>query len=168
STLCLKSNWGRRFRASLVGRVLGFVATFLAVVVSWVFFRAPNFSAAGNMLRGMAGLQGAILPEGLSFALHGLQPLLSTIGVHFGSGSGSEMIRTWVWIGALLAIALAVPNSQEMLTKYRPVLEINNLERKPTPVQWALTPAWAVIAGAAIFLGVISINRVSEFLYWQF
>ena len=36
------------------------------------------------------------------------------------------------------------------------------------PPEWAPSRGWAVVIGTLAFLAVISISRVSEFLYWQF
>jgi hypothetical protein len=41
---------------------LGWVLTMLFVLAGWVLFRSPDFSAASNMLVGMAGLSGAFAP----------------------------------------------------------------------------------------------------------
>src|SRR5260221_451832 len=52
-----KPSWG--------GLWLGRGVTLLAVIVGWVFFRADNFAAAAEMLRGMAGRNGAVFPNQL-------------------------------------------------------------------------------------------------------
>src|SRR5665213_1633261 len=44
--------------AGIVGRLAAWALTFLAVVVAWVFFRAPDLRTAFDMLSGMAGLHG--------------------------------------------------------------------------------------------------------------
>ncbi len=44
-------------------RLLAMLLTFLAVVVAWVFFRAPDFATACSVLSGMAWLNGVSLPE---------------------------------------------------------------------------------------------------------
>ncbi len=155
---------------SIIRRAFGFVVTFLAVAVAWVFFRATSFAAALDVLRGMAGLYGISLPEGFAFALRPVAPALHALGVSFAQESGAQMIKTWGWIIALLGIAWLLPNSQELLARYRPVIEMNSPAATPShrALAWRLTPGWAVFAGAIGFLGVISITRVSEFLYWQF
>ena len=168
----IRANRGapNRLYSSFTARAFGFALTFVAVVVAWVFFRAPSFAAALDMLGGMAGRHGATLPAGLAFALHPVMPVLRGLGIGFAHESGSQMIRMWSWITALLAIAWVLPNSQELLARYRPVLEMNRNHTLtvPTRLVWRLTPAWAIFAGALAFLGVISITHVSEFLYWQF
>src|SRR6266571_3163950 len=45
----------RTWANHLATRLLGGFATYAAVCIAWVFFRAPNFSIAARMLRGMFG-----------------------------------------------------------------------------------------------------------------
>ena len=54
--------------AGLFGRGAAWLATFLAVVVAWVFFRAPDVATAGRVLHGMAGLDGVGTRPGLTQA----------------------------------------------------------------------------------------------------
>ena len=79
-----------RFRNSRSGAVFGVILTFLAVVVAWVFFRAPSFAGAFNLLAGMAGLHGIVIPSGLEFALKPVRGFLDLLGVRFANTSGSS------------------------------------------------------------------------------
>ena len=45
------------------GRMLGCFVTFLAVVAGWVIFRADSIGAALAILKGMAGLNGFVVPD---------------------------------------------------------------------------------------------------------
>ena len=163
------------FRRSPMGAPFGFALTFFGVVVAWVFFRAANFNAAVGMLKGMAGLHGIVLPSGLEFAFRPLINILSALGITFGSGSGSQFVVTYLWVSALLGIALLLPNTQELLALFEPVLEMTSVRTARADqvplirrLRWAYSPAWAVLGGLIAFLGIVSITRVSEFLYWQF
>jgi D-alanyl-lipoteichoic acid acyltransferase DltB (MBOAT superfamily) len=147
---------------------VAWLLTFLGVVIAWVFFRSPTFHGAVVILSGMAGLSGATLPEALAPALVHVRPLLRVIGVQFGAGSGSQFIWSWAWILALGCIALALPNTQQLLGRFDPVLDMRQLARPPRWLVWTPSPAWAVATGTVAFLGIMSITRVSEFLYWQF
>ncbi|HEX7455714.1 MAG TPA: MBOAT family protein, partial [Gallionella sp.] len=77
--------WGE---GGWLARCFAILLTFLAVVVAWVFFRAPDFTTASSMLSGMTGLNGMSLSEsavrhltgslpqlGEQVALNGLTPL---------------------------------------------------------------------------------------------
>ena len=161
-----------KYRHSRLGGAASLSLTFLAVVVAWVFFRASSFAAALDILHGMAGRHGAALPEGLAFAVRPAIKQLAALGIGFDSNSGTEFVATWIWIAACLAIIMLLPNTQEFLSRFNPVLMT---ERAPILhsgswvfLRWWLSGTWAVAIGAIAFLGIISITRVSPFLYWQF
>lgn len=67
--LMINHGWNRLFphrdTDSLPGKILGRTITFLAVTISWVFFRSNDLESALRMLRGMAGQNGAVLPAQL-------------------------------------------------------------------------------------------------------
>lgn len=153
---------------SRVGQAVGWFLTFFSVVVAWTLFRSPNFTAALDMLRGMAGQAGAFLPQGMTPALRRFLPFLRAIGVHFDEGSGTEFVWTWVWIGALGLIAFLLPNTQQIFRRFHPVLETVEQTSFWRQLVWTPSVGWAVAIGAAAFFGIISITRFSEFLYWQF
>jgi len=155
----------RRLRSSFMGPAFGLALTFLAVTVAWTFFRAPTFSTAFNLIESMSGLHGIVIPSGLAFALRPLGGTLAAVGISFGHGSGTLLVKTYLWVFALLSVAFLAPSSQEILGRSQPVL---SQPRAKSLLLWARSPQWAMAVGALVFLGIISINHVSEFLYWQF
>jgi D-alanyl-lipoteichoic acid acyltransferase DltB (MBOAT superfamily) len=167
--LCLNHLW-RFLRTAMLGslpvtrpeRFAGFVLTFLAVLVAWVFFRAESFSGAIIMLEGMAGLHGMILPETWFARLGAVQPLLTGLG--FVAGKTPLFAGTWQFLatGGLLLCAFLAPNSQRL-------------------VAWQLAPGRSRTQGfggtvAATLFGLIAgytalhllVGGYSEFLYFQF
>jgi alginate O-acetyltransferase complex protein AlgI len=163
-----RSSFARRLGLSGFGQGLGWLITFLAVIVAWTFFRAPTFDAAANILRGMVGWRGASLPFNFRSILQPIEPLLTSIGVVFGDGSATDFVKAWLWIAVLGAVALILPNTQQVMSLFNPVLEVvEPVHHKPRLV-WTPSLGWAVAIGIAAFFGVISVTRVSEFLYWQF
>ncbi len=168
ATIAQKSKLAMRFRGSRLGEAMGWLLTFIAVVVAWTFFRSPNFTAALDMLRGMAGQAGAVLPQGLSPALRDFQPLLRALGIHFAEGSGTQLVQAWLWIGALGLIAFLLPNTQQIFRRFDPVLEEVQPAFNRRRLEWMPSPGWAVAIGTVAFISIISITRFSEFLYWQF
>jgi alginate O-acetyltransferase complex protein AlgI len=151
-------------------RVASSVLTFVCIIVAWVFFRADTFSTALNLIEGMTGMHGVSLPEGIIAQIEILRPLLRSLGVTFVYYDGAKTVSEWVWIFALLAIVLVAPNTQELTRKFNPVLEIkSHIDHKIYgAVTWYPSVGWAAIIGAVAFFSIISITRVSEFLYWQF
>ena len=74
---------------------------------------------------------------------------------------------------ALLAIALIMPNSVQILSAYEPVLYTP--KRPPVlpaglwrPLLWRPTPAWMALFAAVAAVSIIRLTGKSEFLYWQF
>ena len=121
--------------------------TFVAVVVAWVFFRAPNVSTALEMLRAMAGGNGV-----------GDLHLLATADIAV--------------VVALLALAWLAPNTQE-LTAYEGPHGAYDAHARPgvkttSGFAWTPSPRWALATGVLLAVSVMSLSRVSEFLYFQF
>ncbi len=141
--------------------------TFLAVVVAWVPFRAPTMDGAGRMLAGMAGLNGISLPNAIGARLGELRPLLEGWRIDFALGGGSAFVYGWLWIGALFAIAVLAPNSQQIVGRYRPALGAEPL-RAARRLAWGPSPRWALAIGLVAAGGTLALSQVSEFLYFQF
>jgi D-alanyl-lipoteichoic acid acyltransferase DltB (MBOAT superfamily) len=122
--------WGRISLPAPVGWLL----TFLPVVLAWTVFRAPDLHSAGAMLWGMAGGRG------------------------MGQGVG---LRQVTLIALLLAIALALPNLQQMMRG-------DSSGRLPNWLGWRPGTAWALACFGAFAVSLMQMTRVSPFLYFQF
>ncbi|WP_095012033.1 MBOAT family O-acyltransferase [Tsuneonella mangrovi] len=126
-------------------------ATVLAFVVSMVPFGSANLHSAFAMLAAMAG-------GGDGLAAHAQWPL----GV----------------VGALAATAacyiamFAVPNTQQIMGRFDPVLEWPRwraLETYRGWCQWRMAARWTIAAAIVFFLGVAFISRgTSAFIYFNF
>lgn len=158
---------------------LGFLITFIAVVFGMVLFRALSLAAAGHVLRGMIGLDGISLPQSVLGHISVLSPLLATLGIEGNFNSGSEFVGAVTWLAALTVIALAAPNSLEILARFEPALLFKSLRHKDSDIgtdwwhrvrtlQLQFTAPWALFIASAFVIGMFGLNRVSEFLYWQF
>jgi alginate O-acetyltransferase complex protein AlgI len=123
---------------------MAWLITFLAVVVGWVFFRASSASDAMQLLATMAGAKGFALPQGLERSLSGWLPSGISFVDHPG-GTADLML-----VALLLVCAVSLPNTQQILAGFQ-------LRRR-----------WAVGGGVLAALSLMSMNRVSEFLYFQF
>lgn len=152
-------------QSSLIGRYTGMTITFLAVVVAWVCFRAPDFHTAQSMVASMMGLNGVVLP-GRSLLSPELAGAIESFGIHFGPATlfyGLESI--WVWIAVLWAVAWFAPNSQQILAAHHPVLE--EVEYKGW-LRWQPNKAWLIIVVMILLYSITEMEKVSEFLYFQF
>jgi alginate O-acetyltransferase complex protein AlgI len=148
-----------------------FLAWLLAigfVVLVEVFFRADSVPTALRMFEGMFGGQGIAVPQALR---HLAAPMLAPIGVTVGSsGQGAlDFLQMIAWILAAWAIALAMPNTHEMLVEHEPALDFQPVaNRRKIELRWAPTRGWAFIVAVIALLSLMSFGQVSAFLYWQF
>lgn len=155
-----------------LGHGLGVVLTFLVVIIAWVPFRAESFGAAAAVLSGMAGLNGFMLPSSYLSLLGPLGGLLQWLGFRFTTDPGVFAGSTEVaWLVVLLVIALAFPNTQQIMSPNR---AHTNQARKPIgrghrlALQWRANAISAVTIAALAAVALLSLNRVTEFLYFQF
>jgi alginate O-acetyltransferase complex protein AlgI len=153
-------------RATPGGRLAGRTVTFIAVVVAWVFFRASTLEDAFAILRGMAGANGASLPASLAPYLGPMRGVLERVGVAFHLGGGARFVSEYVWIAVLLPVVMLAPNTQEILGKFEPALNVR--PGASTRFMWQPTARWAAVAAVITACGLLSLTRVSEFLYYQF
>ena len=153
-------SWGRAHLHPAAARTL----TFFAVMLAWVLFRADDFSIAFEVFGGLAGANGIALP-------HGLEPWAGWLP----RGAGYSGLR-WIEFAGLglpalataVALAFFAPTTQQLFRDYEPCFE-GSLQSAPS--RWpAWAPGWTWSLGfAALFAGcVFSMNRVTEFLYFQF
>jgi D-alanyl-lipoteichoic acid acyltransferase DltB (MBOAT superfamily) len=154
--------------ATPTGAFAGFAVTFLAVVVAMVLFRAPDLASAGNILTGMTGLHGIGLPGRLAGLAGG--PAMALLD---GPVEMRAFATAAAYLLALLAIALFMPNSLQILSAYEPVLYMP--KRPPLlwaglwrPLLWRPTAAWMMLFAAIAAVSMIRLTGKSEFLYWQF
>jgi len=158
--------------SSRAGRAASIALTFLVVVVGWVFFRASSFDAAMVIVRGMAGLNGISLPDMVAARTGALAPWLAAHGVVFTPGGGRDFAMTYVWVAALLPIVFWAPNTQQIMQGFQPALDHananNSANTSPTRLAWRSSPRWALAMSVVLALGLLSLTRPSEFLYFQF
>lgn len=124
--------------------------TFVAVVVAWVLFKAKTLAGAATMLKAMA------------FA--------NSWTVDRGGGQGEGYVVLLVLLG-MLALTLALPNTQQILRMAMPALSVPRIPsaRMVARIVWHPNVAWALVVSALLF-GTVSFigNRYSEFIYFNF
>ena len=124
--------------------LMAWIVLLVFINITWVFFRAPDLPGAVAMLKAMVGVNGAALPA----------PLAEILQVDFFRGEfmpGLPLkMQCPVWVAGAALIAFFAPGSFELGDRFRPSLRTGL---------------------AAVFLlglSVLNLNRVSEFLYFQF
>jgi len=158
-------------RSTFTGRVAAGAVTFLAVVVAWVFFRAENLHAALEILRGMAGANGMVLPYAWEQKLGTAAAWLTAQGVEFRNTktfSGGGQIN---WTLILLAVVWLAPNTQQIMRRAHPALAVGAHGVDYPGAHWWLwrtNAGWAAATAAFGTLAILSISGVSEFIYFQF
>ena len=168
----LRRYLGHDLRSStLMGSAMARVLTFTAVVVAWVLFRSDTIGSAFAVYRGMAGMNGIVLPEQWLnyYGIFGIW--LSKSGVLFGATPAfTKALQGPVLIGLLLSIVCFMPNTQQFMQKFEPAINIYRGEKHKAThrVQWSPDWKWAMGCALAMTAGIIMMDKVSEFLYFQF
>jgi alginate O-acetyltransferase complex protein AlgI len=134
----VRFNW--RCASYPLTRGLAQLTTFAAVLVAWVFFRAPDLDAAWSILQAMAGQAAA-------------------------ATSAFDDMAALPWLAALLAIVWLAPNSAEVVGY---TFAGKPLSLSGATAWWSPSWRWATACGLLAALCLMSMTRVSEFLYFQF
>ncbi len=161
-----------------VMRPAGLVLTLVAAAVALTYFRADTVRAGNDIVAGMAGLHGVALPDVIQSRLQSLAALLGRVGVVFEPRPLPDLLAMYAWIAALLAMALVPPNVLQMMYGTDPAItlplpygrdpRIAPWRRLFTRLAWRPNAGWAVAAGFVSLSGLLALNHVTAFLYWQF
>ncbi len=150
--LLINHGWRKLCPYPRVGRVhslLGWGLTMLAVVVSWVPFRAGSLDGAFRMLTGMAGMS--------TFS-----PSITLL---------REISEALPWIILLIIIVLFLPNTQQIMRNYNPAFETYRGEiysLRYRYLEWKPRRDFAIFFAFLFFVSLLCLARPSEFLYFQF
>jgi alginate O-acetyltransferase complex protein AlgI len=143
--LCINHSW-RKLNKPLP-KFIAWPITFIAVTVSWVIFRSHNISDALQLIKTMAGIKGIALTEGYQTSWQ----WLSEFGVKFQrSYPYLPTKESLVILIGLILWVLFLPNTQQIVQWFR-------------PKSW-----WAIGLSIMAIYSLLSLNKVSEFLYFQF
>ena len=127
---------------------LAWIITFNFINISWVFFRAKEWDDAIKVLSAMFSLDNIVLHSALesklkAFNLNGVE-----YGSMFSNIGGDSATAIWI-VGIVLSILL-FKNSIEQLEGFK------------------TTYKTAIITALALSMGILSLNKISEFLYFNF
>jgi hypothetical protein len=175
--LLVARRWPDRARYDRVMKPIGFVLTFIAVVVGMVLFRSPTIGTATNILRGMAGLNGFALPGTIVDHLGAVARVVGRLDEVGLSGDALRSLAKWILL--LGFFALALPNTLQLLSAFEPALGVkagvtgtppagSRLATWGSRLAWRPTLAWAVAVCILAAYGMYHLGGNSEFLYWQF
>ena len=128
--------------------LLAWFITFNFINIAWVFFRAKEWDDAIKVLKGMVGMTGVALPQFLSQKLSFLHAYGVEFGMFIAHIKGDNSTILYLMIG--FVIVLFLKNSAYYLDQFKPTKQM-------------------ALVGAVLFVwGFFYLNRVSEFLYFNF
>jgi alginate O-acetyltransferase complex protein AlgI len=136
---------------------LGWLLTMAVVILGLVFFRAADVGTALALISSMLGMTAAPAVGGVATAA-GLASL------------APDPSAAVFWIVVLGAIALACPNTQELMSNHwfssDPQPDAGS--SWPSWLTWRPTPVWAAIGAIVLAAALGSISSDAAFLYYQF
>ena len=156
-------------RRSTLGKFFATLLTFLTVVIAWVFFRADSYSSAISIISGMLSLNGISISEPLWNVLQTSHPdwLNGVIMNGLAPLSRINPDRALILIAVGLLIVFLLPNTQQLLYRFNPVLDEEH-ELKVPRWQWRFNPLFAWVLGFIFVISLTFLSRVRDFLYFQF
>lgn len=163
--ICKRWNINLPFKSM---NTLSVLITFIAVVVAWVVFRSNNISTALTIIKSMAGLNGFVLPDVWLPKWGRFGQWLVEHGVHFGNTHGLFKASEINWIIVSMFIVWLAPNSQQIMSKFKPALNLPQEDTKPKWLLWQPSYVWVVASAICTALSILSISEISEFIYYQF
>jgi hypothetical protein len=174
--LTINHGWRAIFKnrnKTKIGSFIAWTITFMAVVISWVPFRSESINGAANILIGMTGINGLVLPESYIAKLNnmlGFGDYLLSIGIMFKQSilivDAKKLLLS---LFVLLTITLLMPNTQEFMKNYESKLKLYK-DKVPENswTKWSPTFLWSLFITILIAISLLLISKESEFLYFQF
>ncbi|MCE7887564.1 MAG: MBOAT family protein [Alphaproteobacteria bacterium PRO2] len=150
-----EKHWANVNMHATVYKIPAHILTILAVVLGWVLFRAENFDSAMRIFKAMSGAEGMTLPRRFS-------EWVGTDGWLHAAGIGERWIATssaaFFWVGTAYILCLTLPASVEYF----------GLSESQSKCKFTLNKRTAIALGALAVIALFSMQRISEFLYFQF
>lgn len=131
-----------------IPRLAAHILTLFCVVVAFAIFRSPNLATAFEVIKGLFGFNGIVLPVSYELKLASLKEY----GVVFKTLPFSNArLNDLVMIIVLWIVALVLPNSMYWKERFlkHPIL-------------------WGTVSSTAFVACIINLDAVTEFLYYQF
>jgi alginate O-acetyltransferase complex protein AlgI len=169
-------NLCRHRRRSKSEAFVGWIITMLAVIVTWVPFRAQTIDGAINILTTMVGGNKISLSPSLIGGIGSIEQWLLEHGVIFQGMFSNGIFESspasgMIWILVLLIVSTVLPNTQQIMYRYRPAFEVYKGEISPLRyrwMEWRPTFPWVLFTTIAFTFAILELTKVSEFIYFQF
>jgi D-alanyl-lipoteichoic acid acyltransferase DltB (MBOAT superfamily) len=140
--------WVEKFNLKL-NAIFSWIITFNFINITWIFFRAEDYSTAVKILKGMLGFNGLVLPYELSGVIGPWVEQLNQVS--FGSIFlliGGDLMTLAYLAGGFAFIFL--PNSHDIVAKYKPNV------------------LYFLFIFFTLVIAALNIRSYSEFLYFRF
>ena len=128
--------------------ILAWFITFNFVNIAWIFFRAKEWDDAIKVLKGMFSLDNVVIHQMFQSKLGFLSQYGISFGGMFENILGSREIIVWLFFAFILV--LFFKNSMEKRDSFKPNYKL------------------AFLTAFCFVFGILSLNKVSEFLYFNF
>lgn len=151
-------------------RGAGVLLTYLAVLFAWTLFRAPDLSVATKVLSSMAGLHGVTVSENIITKNGFWDKILPHLGVRYLPTNIEDVGRYDNAIYLMLFLFFlcwAMPNSQQMLSRYDPLL--TPVDRPPLfhlKIDWKLGLSLGFLCFLVVRYSYIAVP--TPFIYFHF
>ena len=121
------------------------------------------------MLEGMSGMHGVVMPYRWLDKIGGVGIWLDAQGVEFRHSSTFSGEKQCAVIFLGLLIAWCFPNSQQIMARFQPGLDMPLVEKdKEKYWQWYPSGIWMFIGIVAAIVSILTLTEVSTFIYFQF
>jgi len=147
----------RRIVSTVLTRAAGWLATLLAVVFAWVFFRAGTLAGAWRMVVALVGAA----PDGQAYASSGV---LTVFGLPVLVGDRGLYLIGLAAVAVAIAIVVAMPNVPRVF-RYR---EYRRAPAQASALRWRPNTVWSIIVAAMLTTALFGMWQRLEFLYFQF
>lgn len=149
-------------------RTAGIAGTFIAVALAWVLFRAESLDAAIILYKALLGLAvpGASpeLPRDMAI----LTQVAGSADIAAAPWPSLQYLPELSWLLAGCLICFFAPNVYQIMAPREPALIPANIELCQSRLQWRENTWWAILSAVAFTWSVLTMSRISEFLYFQF
>lgn len=145
-----------------------YLVTFLSVTVAWAFFRADSISAAWLIIKGLYGAHGIyIYPEEHSFhywlSWLGLPVEYSPYAIRYVD---KDVLNHLLIVYGIIWF---MPNTLQLFANQHPVITGSDwAHNNPSRWQWQSNWRWSIFVAILLVASLLSLNNVSEFLYFRF
>ncbi len=157
-------------------KAVGLVLTLITVDLTFVIFRADSVALTLTFYESMLGLNGINLPESYAAAFGALAPVMERLGVTFevaGDANIYPTLNTLLLLVGIYAFVLVLPNTQEFMRKWAPVLHFH---KETTPAfilkhfDWKPTVPYGILFSVVFAVSLFFIIRQdgNAFIYFQF